>query len=193
MIHNKYFEIIKQFLGDYNREIYGRELIGRVELSQKGIALALEELEEKSTLKSRKHGVLKYYRLNTDYSEIRSIIAIAELSRKIEFLAQQRKIAHLFKEDDRIVGIFGSYAKGMQKQNSDLDIFIIGKRKNNDYGTQGDKFDLDISIKYFTKSEWVRLIEQKNNLCKEIISCHIIIFGLESFINLLWTNYYGFS
>ena len=83
MIHNKYFDIIRQFLGDYNREIYGRELIGKVRLSQKGIALSLEELERKSILKSRKHGTLKYYRLNIGYSEIRGIIAIAELMRKI--------------------------------------------------------------------------------------------------------------
>ena len=47
--------------------------------------------------------------------------------------------------------------------------------------------------KYFSKTEWARLIEQKNNLCKEIISCHIVIFGVEAFIDLSWGNYYGFS
>ncbi len=192
MIHNKYFEVIRQFLGDYTREIYGRELTGRVELSQKGIALALAELEKKTILKSRKSGTLKYYRLNAEYSEIKNIIAMAELARKIEFLAQHREIAYVFREDERIIGIFGSHAKNNQKQGSDLDIFIIGKRKNNDYNVQGKKLDLDISIKYFTNAEWIRLIKQKNNLCKEIISSHIILFGFESFIDLLWVNYYGF-
>lgn len=193
MIHNKYFEAIKQFLGDYNREIYGRELIGKVKLSQKGIALALEELEKKFLLKSRKQGTLKYYRLNIEYSEIKDVIAISELIKKIEFFGRQREMAHLLKEDNRIVGIFGSYAKGSQKQGSDIDMFIIGKRKNNDYDVKGNKFDLDISVKYFSKTEWIRLIQQKNNLCKEIISHHIVIFGVEEFIDSLWRNYYGFS
>ena len=74
-----------------------------------------------------------------------------------------------------------------------MDIFIIGRRKKNDYTAQGRKLDLDISIKYFQKTEWVRLIEQKNNLCKEIISYHTVIFGVEEFIDLLWRDYYGLS
>ena len=41
MIHNKYYEIMKQFLGDYSRKIYGRELIDKVNISQKNIALTL--------------------------------------------------------------------------------------------------------------------------------------------------------
>ena len=193
MIHNKYFEVIKQFLGNYTREIYGRELVGKVRLSQKGIALALEELEEMSILKSRKHGTLKYYRLNVEYTEIRDIIALAELIRKIEFFTRQRKIAYIFKEDDRVIGIFGSYARGIQKQDSDFDIFIIGKRRKNDYDKQGNNMGVEISIKYFPKTEWIRLIKQKNNLCKEIIGSHIIIFGVETFIDLVWRDYYGFS
>ena len=193
MIHNKYFEIVKQFLGDYSREIYGREMIGKAELSQKGIALALEELEKKFILKSRRQGTLKYYRLNLDYSEIKDILAVAEFIKKIEFFTKQRKIAHLFREDNRIVGVFGSYAKGSQKQSSDLDIFIIGKTKKKDYNMRGSALDLSISIKYFSKAEWAKLCKQKNNLCKEIINNHTIIFGVEIFMDLLWRHYYGFN
>lgn len=193
MIHNKYFEILKQFLGYYNREIYGRELIGKVKLSQKGIALTLEELEEKSILKSRKEGTLKHYGLNLSYSEIKDIIALAEYNRKIEFLGKNRKIAHIFRSDERIVGIFGSYAKNMQKEGSDLDLFIIGSKKEPDYSEEGKKLDIDISIKYFNKSEWIKMLKEKNSLCKEIINNHVLIFGIESFIGLLWSNYYGFN
>ena len=146
-----------------------------------------------SILKSRKHGTLKYYRLNVEYTEIRDIIALAELIRKIEFFTRQRKIAYIFKEDDRVIGIFGSYARGIQKQDSDFDIFIIGKRRKNDYDKQGNNMGVEISIKYFPKTEWIRLIKQKNNLCKEIIGSHIIIFGVETFIDLVWRDYYGFS
>lgn len=193
MIHNKYFEILKQFLGNYAKEIYGRELVGRVKLSQKGIALALEELEEKSILKSRKEGNLKHYGLNIAYSEIKDIIALAELNRKIEFFAKNRKMAHTFKSDERVVGVFGSYAKNTQKEGSDLDLFIIGSKKEPDYPAEGKKLDLDISIKYFTKTEWIKMLKEKNSLCKEIINNHVLIFGIESFTGILWGNYYGFN
>ncbi len=191
MIHNKYYEILKQFLGDYKREIYGRGLIGSVSLSQKGIALALEELEEQSILKSRKQGTLKYCRLNLELAEIKDILAQAELARKLEFLAKHRVLAHLFKADDRIIGIFGSYAKSREKKDSDIDIFIIGKKKANDYAYQGKLLDLNASAKYFTHAEWKKLIKEKNNLVAEIINHHILIFGIEQFIDILWKEYYG--
>ena len=45
MLHNKYSEILNLLTEDYRKEIYGRELIGKVSISQKGIALALKKLE----------------------------------------------------------------------------------------------------------------------------------------------------
>ena len=193
MIHNKYFEILKQFLGDYTGEIYGRELVDKISLSQKGIALALEELEAKSILKSRKEGSLKHYGLNLEYSEIRDIIAVTEITRKTQFLAQHRKLAYLFKHDERIIGIFGSYAKGIQKADSDIDIFIIGKKIAGDHDKEGKKLDLNISMKYFSRSSWIKLLKEKNNLLKEIVTYHVILFGVEEFINLSWRHYYGFN
>ena len=193
MIHNKYFEVLRQFLGDYTREVYGRELIWKVNLSQKGIALALEELGEKGLLKSRKEGTLKHYGLNLENTEIRDIIVVAEIIRKVELMSKNRKLAHLFRHDDRIVGIFGSYAKGTQKEDSDLDIFIIGKKSAHDYDKRGKILQTDISIKYFAINEWIKLLKEKNNLCKEIIENHAILFGTENFVKLAWSNYYGFN
>jgi len=192
MIHNKYFEILKQFLGDFHKEVYGRELLKKVQLSQKGIALALEELENKGILKSRKEGILKHYRLNLEYSEIKDIIAITEIVRKIEFLRKERKIAHMARQNGGIVGVFGSYAKGTNKKSSDLDVFIIGQKKKNDGFERGKTLGLQVSMKYFSRREWMKLLRQKNNLCREILENHVMISGTEDFLNLAWSNYYGF-
>ena len=64
MLLNKYFEILRFYLGDYTREIYGRELLDKIALSQKNIALTLKDLENSTILKSRITGNIKYYRLN---------------------------------------------------------------------------------------------------------------------------------
>lgn len=193
MLHNKYYGVLKQYLGDYGRETYGRKLVGKVNLSQKGIALALVELEKQSILKSRKQGPIKLYSLNGNNTEIKSTIAIVELMRKEEFLSKSRALAHLFRQDSRIVGIFGSYAKGSQKKDSDIDIFVIGKKKNNDYDLQGRKFNIEISIKYFSASQWAVLCKEKNNLCREIVSNHVLIFGAEKFIEIIWSDFYGYN
>jgi len=193
MIHNKYFEILEKFLGNYTKEIYGRELVNKVSLSQKAIALALDELEKQGILKSRKQGNIKYFRLNLDNSEIKDIIISLEITRKIKFFEKHRKIANLFKQDDRIVGIFGSYAKGSEKKGSDFDLFIIGRKRKEDYDKKGAMFDLKVSPKYFSEKEFKTLIKSRNPLCKEIIAHHLLVFGVESFIELIWREFYGFD
>ncbi|MDD5086672.1 MAG: nucleotidyltransferase domain-containing protein [Candidatus Nanoarchaeia archaeon] len=193
MLHNKHFQIIEQLTGNYEQEIYGRELIGRISISQKGIALALKELEEQGILKSKKKGSMKFYSLNLNYPHIKEIISITETMKKIRFLSKNRKIAHIFKDDSRIVGIFGSYAKKTNNPESDIDIFIVGKKQKQDYNTKGRAFDLNISIKYFTQGEFKNLLIEKNNLLKEIVKNHILIFGIEEFINTVWRSYYGFN
>jgi predicted nucleotidyltransferase len=193
MLHNKHFQIIEQLTGNYKQEIYGRELIGRVSMSQKGIALALKELEKQSILKSKKKGSMKFYSLNLSYPHIKDIIYITETMKKIKFLSKNRKIAHIFKDDSRIAGIFGSYAKKTHKPESDIDVFIVGKKQKQDYSKKGRAFDLNISIKYFTQREFKNLLNEKNNLLKEIVKNHILLFGIEEFINTVWRSYYGFN
>ena len=192
MIHNKYYNLLTLYCGDYAREIHGRAIIGKVPLSQKGIAIALEELKKENILKSRKTGNMKYFKLNLKNTALKDIIEITENIKKIRVFEKHRKLAYLFKEDKRIVGIFGSYAKGAEKKESDVDVFIVGKKKQDDYQQKGRMIDLDVSIKYFSGSEFKKLLKQKNTLCKEIVTNHILVFNKEEFIDFIWRYYYGF-
>jgi len=193
MVHNKTFEILKFFIEDYNNGIYGRSLIKKVSLSQKNIALTLNNLEKEGILKSNKQGNIKYFNLNLNSPKIKDIITSVEINKKINFLEKHKKIAEIFKEDNRIVGIFGSYAKGIERKDSDIDIFIIGEKQREDYDRKGKLFDINVSIKYFSEKEFKDLLVQKNNLCKEIIKNHIVIFNIEKFTDIGWRFYYGLN
>ena len=192
MIHNKYFLILKQYLGNYKKELHGRGLIKKVPLSPKAIALTLEELEKKSILKSRKQGNMKYYRLNLENTKIKDTINIVELLQKIQFLTQHRALAHIFCTDERIVGIFGSYAKSIQKEGSDVDVFIVGSNKK-DYIKESKIYNLDISVKFFTEKEFITLLKEKNTLTNEIVENHILLFGIEKWTNAIWRYHYGLN
>lgn len=193
ILHNKYYEILKQYLGDYKSELYGRELIGKVKMSQKGIALALEELEGMHILKSRKEGSLKHYGLNLGNTEAKDILAITEIMKKVEFMSKHRKLAYIFKRDDRIVGIFGSYAIGKEKPDSDLDIFIVGEDRKDDYDKQSRLLDVEVSIKYFSPKLWQQMLKEKDFLANEIVAKHVTLFETESFVNQCWSDYFGIS
>ena len=193
MIHNKYFHILKFYLGDYKREIYGRELIGKIPLAQKTIALTLQELEQKGLLYVKKRGSMKNYCLNIKNPQTKDTLIITEVLNKNLFLEKHQKIDHIFKQDNRIIGIFGSYAKGKENKDSDIDIFIVGKNNKQEYTKKGKEFGLNISVKQFTEQEFKKLLREKNPLINEIISNHIILFNVEKFIKLTWSNYYDIN
>lgn len=193
MLHNKYFEILKQFLPDYSGQLYGRELIGKVSMSPKNIALTLERLEKENILEVNKKGNMKFYGLNYKNPEVKDIIILTEITNKSYFLKKNRKIAHIFEDEDRVVGIFGSHAKGTQKKDSDVDVFFIGDKRNKDIEEKGKLYDLDVHVLYFSEKEFIKLIKEKNNLCKEIINNHVILFGIEKFVKIIWRDYYGFN
>ena len=153
----------------------------------------MKKLENEGILKSRKKGNLKLYSLNLKYSQIKEIITITELYKKTKFYLKHRAIAHIFKKDERIVGIFGSYAKDTQKADSDFDVFIVGEKRPDDYNKKGEEYDLEINITYFTEKEFKELLNKKNNLTNEIIKNHVMIFNTEKFINTIWGEYYGLN
>jgi predicted nucleotidyltransferase len=193
MIHKKYFVILEQFLGDYKAEIHGRSLIGKIPLSQKGIALTLHELEKKGILQSKQKGSMKLFILNTKFPQLKDILLMVELQRKIDFLNKHTILLEIFQEDERIIGIFGSYAKNTQKSDSDIDIFIIGEKNKEEYIQKKAKmFDLNISSINYSKTQFKNLLQTKNNLVKEIVNNHVLINQPFPFIYDLWRFYYEF-
>jgi predicted nucleotidyltransferase len=193
MLLNKHFEILKHFIGDFKVERYGRELAKRTSLSQKAVALSLKELEEKGILKSKTKGNIKNYSLNLKNRNLKDIIIQIEIFKKLEFLKKYRFLKEIFNGDNRVVGIFGSYAKGTETKDSDIDLFIIGEELKQDYDKKGELFDLEISIKYFRKKEFKKLLREKNNLVKEIVKNHVLISGFESFVYFVWRDFHGFD
>ena len=120
MIHNKYFEIVKEFLRGYFKTIYGRELVGKVEFSQKNIANTLGELEGQRILISNFNGNRRYYSLNFENPLIRDHISFFEKYVKLSFLKKNPVLIDFSsKVSGKIVCVFGSYAKGINKKNSD--------------------------------------------------------------------------
>ncbi|MBI2549211.1 nucleotidyltransferase domain-containing protein [Candidatus Woesearchaeota archaeon] len=193
MIHTKYVTILSYFTNDFTKRMYGRQLVGKVNMSPKNIALTLNELESEGILTSQKQGNLKFFALSLRNPRIKDLLVQTEISKRIDFFTRHPKIEHIFRNDTRIVGIFGSYANRTEKSDSDVDCFIIGKKIHNDYDEKGKLFDLPMHMQYFTTKEFIRLLSQKNNLIKEMVNNHILLFGTEDFIQIVWRYFYGFD
>ena len=190
-MHNKEIEILKLFLGDYNRRIYGRQIIGKVPMSQKWIAATMKKMEESDILVSKSEGKQKYYSINLRNPVIKSLLLEAEVEKSKDFLQKNIKINLALKEiSGKIVCVFGSYAKGTQKSGSDIDLFVIsGSRAQIKKIAQ--KYDLDLSEKIYTEKQFVGALKDKSPLISEIVSNHITIKGFEDFIEKIWAEFYG--
>lgn len=181
MLLDKKIRIIEEFLRDYKSELTGSFIAKKRKLNQKTVANFLNKLEDETILKSRFQGKNKLYSLNMDNKEIiKNFILTAENIRTINFYKQEPLIKEISEKiQNSIKGsavIFGSYAKGIQKKDSDLDILIIGKANEKEIDKISKMYNLEISLKIYPK------IKKRDILIKEVIKDHIIIKNAERFI-----------
>lgn len=179
------YSLLQPFLSDYRQELYGRQLAKLLPESQKTIADTLKTSEKKTILKSRKTGPITFYSLNASNTEIKHHLLMAETKRTIGFLNKHRTLAHTLPRDDRTIGVFGSYAKSKQNSRSDVDIFIIGRKRSK------DPKRTDVDIKYFSENEFKELLGKRNPLVLEIARHHVLLSGAESFIGMVWRSQHG--
>jgi predicted transcriptional regulator len=184
LLNDKVLEVLEAFSSDYRKEIYGREIAKRQHMNQKTVANVLNRLEKDNVIKFSREGKNKYYYLNHNSAEIKEVIKFIEIGKKIKFLNKYKKLRELFaKLEERTKGllvVFGSYATFSSTEKSDLDVFLIGSIENVEDLEQ--LYSIKINI---IKSERSKF-NSKEPLIKEILKSHIILKGLEEFIELAW-------
>lgn len=163
------------------------ELLLRTENHVRGIAKKLNEshstilrklnnLKKENVIDSRKEGKNKVFFLKDNIIS-RNYILKVELHKLIKLLRKYPELGIIFEEilkkiDERLIVLFGSYAKGLAKKDSDIDIYIETKSRNI------KKLVEDIHSKINVK---IGTFDTNSLLIKEIIKDHIIIKGIEVF------------
>ena len=85
--------------------------------------------------------------------------------------------------------IFGSYAKGYNKKDSDLDILILDNKKYN-LNKIKTKYNLKVQLLQLTKQQFKKGLKNKENFPQEVLYNHIIIQNYEFFVNS-WMKHNG--
>ena len=85
------------------------------------------------------------------------------------------------------VGVFGSYAKGIEKKDSDLDIFIAGDYNSEEIKKVSRNLGIDISVNCYPMETFEENIT-KDILLKEILKNHIVFVNAEQFIQKVLKN-----
>lgn len=116
-------EILSVFLMNPEKKLYVREVERLTGEDYKNVSMELRNLKEIGLLSSRNEGNLKYFSLNKEfviYEELKSIFmktkgAVGILRKAV---STKRHIDYAF--------IYGSFATGEERAESDIDVMIIG-------------------------------------------------------------------
>ncbi len=188
--------VIEVFLGNYVGSFTGSYIARKKSLNQKTVANTLNKLEDEGFLKSTTVGRNKEFSLNLDNLEsVKNLIVAVEHLRTANFLKKNPMVkeillkAKLFLKG--IVVVFGSYAKGTQKKDSDLDIFVGGTYNRDKIYEISKLYGIQVNVKNYSPDAFRRVLKTKDVLINEILKNHIIITSIEEFVNMVLREYYG--
>ena len=170
-----------------NLELDIVELLLRTDTHVRGIAKKLNEshstilrklnnLKKENVIDSRKEGKNKIFFLKQNLIS-RNYIFQAEFHKLTKLIQNHPELNIIFEEilkktDEKLIVLFGSYTKGLEKKDSDIDIYIETKNRNVKKVVENIHSKINVKIGPF---------DIKSPLIKEIIKDHIIIRGTEVF------------
>lgn len=170
---------------DYKLEIIGlllkekrhiRSMAQELRTNQMMVARKVKDLIKANVVDFKLEGKNKVVFLKKT-TEAKSYVFITEsyfLIKTIKKYPQLRKIIDLIQKNKKIKTalLFGSYTKGLAKDNSDIDIYV-----------DSDNIQLKKEISLIDSKLMVKIgkYNKNNNLIKEIDKNHVIIKGVENY------------
>jgi len=188
-------KIIKFFLGNITERFGIREISRLTKTDYKLVHSTMQKLVKKGV-------VIKERKANLDLCSLNlkgdlAYIGFVEMLRKNDFLSKHKDINTFFedalykvKELYYTIVIFGSFAKGKEHKESDMDLLIIAPTRAIAEEIQrvinSESLFLNRKVQSITldEKEFIsNLADKKLNVVVEAFKNHIIITGVESFYN----------
>jgi predicted nucleotidyltransferase len=176
MVHNwdnLDFEILLKLIKNSS---HVRALSLDLNASHSTISRKLNILKKSNYVDFSLEGKNKKYFLKKNI-RVKKALILSENYKLLKFFSSNPTLIPLISDilktsKSRLIVIFGSYAKGLQSVNSDLDIYVESRSITDK--KELEKLNTKISVKY-------SIFDSENLLIKEIIKNHVIVRGVEDF------------
>jgi predicted nucleotidyltransferase len=176
--------VLSLFAEGYNREYYIREISTLLPISHGTAQTILERLEKKLVLSSSLRGKTRVFGIRTGEITVQYFI-LAEQYRKIAFIEEQPYVFEIMnKIDPFIEGItllFGSYAKGTQTKDSDLDLVVAGTFNEKKISKIAEMYDMEVNV-HAVAGDAFRKADPRDTLLIEAKKHHIAWKNPELFV-----------
>jgi hypothetical protein len=194
-INQTTLKILGLYTGDYGKSLHLREIARETSVDVKAVQLQLRRLERVNVFTSAVKGKNKEYHLNLHNPTTKYYVILAETFVSLTCLNKNFLVKKVVSEViDRLKGtvlLFGSYAKGLARSDSDVDLLVLSERRL-DAGTgkeAGSPLSGRLSIKSMSRAHFVRGLEENDPLVKEVVANHVVLKGFDELCNILWRYY----
>lgn len=182
-------KVLSMYTRGYDKEHYIREVSRIMQISPRTSQLILSDLEKKGVLTSKQKGKTLLFSLNKQNPIAKAYVKLAEDYKLVAFLSENNEVKYLLEElgeidDEAIFAIFGSYAKGTRKKDSDFDLFAVSHKtsiKDKIKALEG-KHSFRISVKMANK----KTFEKKDVLTTEVLENHVCLQNSGGLVRLGW-------
>ncbi len=170
---NTELDIIEKLL---KKESHIREIAKKLKKPHSTISRKLEILKKENIIDFKIEGKNKIFFLKQNFIT-KNYILKTELNKLKKLLEKHPELNIVFEEvlkktKEKLIILFGSYAKGTEKKHSDIDIYVETENKKIKKLIENINSKISVKIGHFNKD---------SDLIKEIIKNHVIIRGIEEF------------
>jgi predicted nucleotidyltransferase len=196
-ITNCSFAILSLYTTNYTTTLHARAMAKKLSVSHVTLLPHLRQLEKAKIILFRKVGKNKEYLLNPNNSLTKHYLEIAEELVTINYLVknfQIKKISDQLSSLD-LTGsllLFGSYTKGYSTEESDIDLFHLGRLEQDQQSEikkRGKIYGKEINIKNSSIENFLNGLRTGDTLIREIVENHVILQNPDPFVSLLWRHY----
>jgi predicted nucleotidyltransferase len=172
-------KIILLFVYNQDREFYLSEIARQVKTSAGTAQRELNRLRRMDFISFKKRGNLSLYRLNQAFSLLAEIEAIIRKTVGIEVLLgdELRKVKGV-----TFAFIFGSYAKGRLRSDSDIDLYVVGRSDEDDVyravRSVEDAVGREINYHIASEVEFARKA-RTDSFTRDVIAKPVMVLGEE--------------
>ena len=187
--------LLRLYALDYRLRLHVREAGRRIGADMTAARLHLGRLEGIGILRVAREGRNLAYSLNLGNPVARNYLVMAEYHAAAAHMGSnylaKRALDDLDAHTDGAIVLFGSYARGEQDEESDMDLLVMGRRAP-DVGvvrrlslTTGVRFD----VKHETQARFAEMLRRDSPLAGEILANHITLKGADDFCRAAWKKY----
>ncbi len=192
-----YYKILTLYRSNYAISLHARAIGKLLSTSHMTLLPYLARLEELKILHSTMVGRNKQYTLNKENILTKYYLTTAEQLVTLNYLEKNfliRKLTEHLNNVDVInpLILFGSYVKDYANEESDIDLFYIGKIPEKQL-LHIKKFETiygkKINIKNVSTENFNIGLRTGDILIKEIVRDHIVLCNPDPFVTMLWRNH----